>query len=217
MKWFVAFRRKRVELMVRFLAATFVFVAVMRDPATGLPCVDQSRVNGDIQATRERFVQANIKIEWDGSIHPFSLPPNVPTDWHIRYGVGNDLTLTDHAKAILDVANSNRYPFCLVYVPAPLYGATNTYNSGIAGSAVAKYAFTNATDAVYLGNMFISSDDVVSMYVPAHEICHVLGVSNHVSEAWNLMYGLQLPKTKAVTGPKRLTSEQIETIRGSLP
>jgi len=203
--------RKRVELMIRLLTVAPIFVAVMNN------CVDHDRVKDDVQAIQERFAQANIKVEWDKVIHPFSLPPNVPTDWYMRYGVGNDLTLTDHAKAVLDAANPNRYPFCLVYVPAPLYGATNIYSHRIAGSAVAKYAFTNSADAVYLGNMFISSDDTISMYVPAHEMCHTLGVSNHVSEAWNLMWGQPLPKTKAPTGPKRLTSEQIKTIRESLP
>jgi len=210
-------RRERIGILVRFLAVAFVFVAVMNDPTTGLPCVDQPRVKRDVQAIQERFAPANIKIAWDVTFHPFSLPPNVPTDWVMRYRESGTWRLTDDAKAVLDAANPNRYLFCLVYVPAPLYATNNTPNNVIAGSAVAKYGFTNSADAAYLGNMFISSDDTVSVYVPAHEMCHILGISNHVDEAWNLMYGNRLPNTKGVTGPKRLTSEQVEIIRGSLP
>ena len=217
MKWLVGFhrilchRRKYVELTIRILTIAPVFVAVMNN------CVDSQRVNDDVQAIQERFAQANIKIPWDGTIHHFTLPSNIPTDWIMRYRESGTWRLTDDAKAILDEANPSRYPFCLVYVPAPLYATNNVPNNEIAGSAVAKYGFTNSVDAVYLGNMFISSDSTISVYVPAHELCHILGVRNHVFEPWNLMYGNRLPNTKGVTGPKRLTSEQIKTMRESLP
>gem|GEM_PF-4192168 len=88
-------------------------------------------------------------------------------------------------------------------------------NAPVGGAAIARYAFTSPADAAYIGNMFISSIDSLSTYVPGHEATHMLGVSNHTASAWNLMWGEVLPATKGVTGSKRLTAAQINTMRGN--
>jgi len=62
-------------------------------------------------------------------------------------------------------------------------------------------------------NRISESSDGISPYVPSHEACHIWGLRHMDGVKWNLMYDGILPNSKAPTGAKRLTPNQVNEIR----
>jgi hypothetical protein len=175
-------------------------------------CVKDEVIEWHNQATKERLAQSNIKAVINPTTY-FDAPPSVATNlngWVTRTGTGRDLILTAESRAIIDAARDPRPNPVLIYVPSLL--GTNT-NQRLHGTAISKYFYQTKGDENYLRNAFISATTTNLPFVPGHELVHVLGVNSHSVLAHNVMHVDTLSTNKVITGTKRLTPEQIETIR----
>jgi len=185
--------------------------AVMILPGTTNLCVNLERIEKDLQVTKERFMQADIVVQ-KGDVRTFMAPPLVATNlsnWTIR--LGNDETnriLTAEAKAVVKAANPTLNGYCLIYVPS----LRSVPNSNAWGSAIADYYYKKTEDADYLGNSFISV--AADSFTPPHELGHIWALVHSVNMPWNLMHPQTF--TGGVTGTKRLTEVQVNTIRGKI-
>jgi hypothetical protein len=193
-----------------------VYFIVMK--TNGVAVVKDEIVERDMRVTKERAAQANIKVNAI-RLDDFDAPPLIApsfTNWVAEYLDNNEKPrLTAETKAIIDAANPSRHKNCLIYVPSPLRLFSNLYAGGI---AIAEYHYKDEADKPYLHNAFVAKDDG-TMFTPAHELVHNFGVSNHVSQAQasNLMRDGGTSTENTIFSSKRLTPQQIETIRSKIP
>ena len=203
-----------------------VDVAAMGAPGNG-EWADYPRHMADMEAMRERYAQANIRVVPNIQPNVFPLPPCIaadPTDWCVNTPSTSEIgkyALTEEAKAIIDAANLPTNHIRVIYVPGPLTTydeETGSTNTNALGFAVARYAFQNA-DEKYFDTCFVTAPPY-SNYVPSHEGVHLLGWDTHWTHLpWNLMYGKvpSLPPSgKDPRAIKRLTQDQVDVIRMDL-
>jgi hypothetical protein len=193
----------------------YVDVAEMLDE-NGNETAGEERIQKDMIAMQERFAQANIEVIW--TYHPTSFaPPSsiaaAPASW-VAYTIDSstNFCLTAEAREVIGASGLGTNNFRIIYVPGETRGhdlRTGTTSSGI-GAAFSALRFTNNTDRAYTDTCFVESKPN-RYYTATHEILHLLGLK-HVSEIWNLVYGMTT-EGKCLHGRKRLTQKQVDDIR----
>ena len=187
----------------------------------GKACVTDQKVVDDKEAMGERLAQANISVpEGAPEIIHFNAPAwcTNGAPWLLYTNVvGTPFqALTSQAQQIMDAIVAEGHTLSegiwCIYVPKleiPFMGSP----VDIAGYAVDDTLFKQSADAGYLNNCFISATkNAESPFVLVHEVLHIWGLE-HVQEGWNLMQENETSPNKNSTGTKRLTKDQINTIR----
>ena len=80
------------------------------------------------------------------------------------------------------------------------------------GYAISALAFTY--DRIFTGNVFISSAYPGALFLPAHEVGHILTNDSHAGDRHNLMWK-EVSNSKDAKSAKRLNAGQAEIIRRS--
>jgi hypothetical protein len=89
-----------------------------------------------------------------------------------------------------------------------------TINEPAQGFAVTKEYFAAQADKPYLHNAFVYAH--ATLFTPAHELLHLLGLVHPLSNMpWNLMEYRYSSWDNSPVADKRLTQNQVNTIRKS--
>jgi len=184
-------------------------VGVMK--TNGVEVVDAQRIEQDIQRTRERFAQVNVRVATNAVVY-FDAPDSVATNlngWFIDWWDNGTLRMTQATRDIFDAAaaaglSSNE---CIraIYVPT-----LQTPSRNDIGGVAFMESYYQGGDLDYANSFFVAYP--AKGFTFAHELVHVLTDEGHSSQLWNLMYKLEAV-TNTPLAPKRLTKEQEQAIR----
>ena len=133
------------------------------------------------------------------------------------------LLLTQNAKAFIDEARGSPNATGIWCIFVPIVRLTQGDDgSGTAGYTVSDLTFKDVADANHLMTCFIAVSGPSKPLTLPHEIGHALGLPHPSDETpskntpWNLMHSPTSPDKNA-GGTKRLTTDQINSIKGKLP
>lgn len=169
-------------------------------------------LDDSLERASRRYAQVGIKLTWE-----YPIVCNPPAGMSLTNGLtvrhlDGSHELSDEAKAVIqevatvgDLTDIHLIVVNLVKVQGGTRG----------GSSVAPYWYNNPPEHDYLYNMFVSADTNVEKEgcIIAHELGHLMAISNHVPEKWGVMHERVLLPSD-VRGTRRFDETEEMLIQG---